>query len=276
MPNLNKPLISEKKFLKKVIDVRRYPILDVEADSYKELVFQCREKLNEDGYCLLNGFIESAALEQMLKEACELLPGAFHKTLTGNAYLAEIDQNLREDDVRRMIDTTSLAAVASDRIPREHSIKRLYKTDILLNFIKDCLSYEHLYRYADPMSELNLAVMKEGDYLRWHFDQTDFVVSIMIDNCIAGGEYQVVPGIRDKDNENFKKVKDVLNGSTEGVLTLNIEPGCLVLFQGKYSLHRVTKVEGEKPRIVSLLAYDVKPNTYSSDYLKMIRYGRVS
>ena len=34
-------------------------------------------------------------------------------------------------------------------------------------------------RYADPLGVLNLAVMGDDDELPWHFDQTDFVVSLV-------------------------------------------------------------------------------------------------
>ena len=53
-----------------------------------------------------------------------------------------------------------------------------------------------------------------------------------------------------------------------------MEPGTLVLFQGRYSIHRVTPIEGDVPRLVALLAYDTKPGTCSSELLRAFRYGR--
>ena len=43
-----------------------------------------------------------------------------------------------------------------------------------------------LHRYADPCGALNLAVMGDGDELQWHFDQTDFVVSLAIQPAERG------------------------------------------------------------------------------------------
>ena len=48
-----------------------------------------------------------------------------------------------------------------------------------------------------------------------------------------------------------------------------------MLFNGRWSMHRVTAIEGERARYVALLAYDTKPNTDSSETLKMSRYGRL-
>ena len=53
-----------------------------------------------------------------------------------------------------------------------------------------------------------------------------------------------------------------------------MEPGTLMLFEGRYSLHQVTPIEGSRPRYVGLFGYDTKPDTVSSELLKLVRYGR--
>ena len=35
--------------------------------------------------------------------------------------------------------------------------------------------------------------MGQGDELQWHFDQTDFVVSLAIRDAEVGGDFEVVP-----------------------------------------------------------------------------------
>ena len=52
-------------------------------------------------------------------------------------------------------------------------------------------------------------------------------------------------------------------------------PGTLMLFEGRWSLHRVTTVRGAVPRYVGLFGYDTAPGTLSSELLKLVRYGRV-
>jgi len=42
-----------------------------------------------------------------------------------------------------------------------------------------------------------------------------------------------------------------------------MEPGTMLLFEGRDSLHRVTPIIGSTPRYVALLAYDTKPATDS-------------
>jgi hypothetical protein len=69
-------------------------------------------------------------------------------------------------------------------------------------------------------------------------------------------------------------VKRVLDGDHERVVTLPMKPGTLLIFAGRYSLHRVTPIKGDTPRLVALFGYDTKPGTMSSELLKVVRYGR--
>ena len=67
-----------------------------------------------------------------------------------------------------------------------------------------------LYRYADPLGALNLAVMGDGDELHWHFDQTDFVVSLAIQSSDEGGDFENAKLIRTADDEHYDDVAAVL------------------------------------------------------------------
>ena len=60
----------------------------------------------------------------------------------------------------------------------------------------------------------------------------------------------------------------------ELVTTVPMTPGTLMLFEGRWSLHRVTPVAGPTPRHVALFGYDTEPGTMSSELLKLVRYGR--
>ncbi len=257
-----------------MVDVDKYPIVDPGTPEYKDLVKFCRSEMEKTGYCLLQDFVTADALKALADEGEKLAPLAFHNTLTGNAYLTPEDEALDSADPRRMVSTTALGAVAFDQIPENALIHRLYMWDGLLEFVRDALGYEQLHRYADPLGALNIAVMGDGDHLRWHFDQTDFVVSLLLRPSLGGGEYEVYPMTRSEKEENFDRVRAILKGSREGILTLDIKPGCLVLFKGRHSLHRVTPITGEVDRLIALFGYDAKPGIVSSDHLRMIRYGR--
>jgi hypothetical protein len=116
--------------------------------------------------------------------------------------------------------------------------------------------------------------MHEDDELQWHFDQTDFVVSLAIQTADHGGHFEVVPRIRTAEDECYDDVSAVLAGSRDGVVTLPMVPGTLLVFEGRYSLHRVSPVGSGRARHVGLLAYDTRPGTLGSELLREARYGR--
>ena len=65
-------------------------------------------------------------------------------------------------------------------------------------------------------ARLNLAVMTDGDQLQWHFDQTDFVVSLAIQDADdVGGDFEVAPQIRTADDEHYDDVARVLAGERD-------------------------------------------------------------
>jgi hypothetical protein len=114
------------------------------------------------------------------------------------------------------------------------------------------------------------------DWLQWHFDQTDFVVSLAIQDADEGGDFEVAPQIRTAADERYDDVTRVLGGARDQVVTLPMTPGTLLVFAGRNSIHRVSPIAGSTPRLVALFGYDTKPGTMSSELLKEVRYGRVA
>jgi hypothetical protein len=70
-------------------------------------------------------------------------------------------------------------------------------------------------------------------------------------------------------------VAAALAGTPDGLVTLPMQPGTLLVFEGRHSLHRVSPVAGETDRLVGLLGYDTKQGTMSGERLRMSRYGRL-
>ncbi len=255
------------------VDLESYPLTLPDSAAYKNLVRKSREELRSTGAFILPGFIKECYVSEWIKEAAALSQVAFHNALTGNAYLDDGDAALAPDHPRNLRATTALSVVAYDQFPRGSAIRLLYEWDGFMRFLMDASGHK-LYRYADELGALNLAVMQEGDSLRWHFDQTDFVSSLAIQSASVGGAFEYVPLIRSAQDENYPQVAALLRGDRHGVVTLPTHPGTLVLFEGRYSIHRVTQISGPQARYMALFGFDTKPGTRSSAYLRRIRYGR--
>lgn len=260
-----------------VVDLDRYP-LDRPGDC-ADVVAAAREALAADGVALLEGFIRPSALEPLLAE-CEALERLGHHSVTlGTPYLGLPEDDREEGHPRRTQVRSSLAAVAYDRFPAGSILRSVYEWPPTAEFVRRVLDVDALFPYADPLGALNLAVMTAGDELGWHFDQTDFVVSIAIQAAAEGGHFEAATRVRTAGDECYPAVRAVLEGratvGTGEVVHHEMRPGTLMLFEGRHSLHRVTSISGDRRRYVALLAYDTRPDTDSTDLLKLVRYGRL-
>jgi alkylated DNA repair dioxygenase AlkB len=265
-----------------LVDLERYPIVDlggaggVVADGHAA-------ELQATGVSILPGFLRSAALPELVAECDALASGAFLQDVQGTPYLELPDAAAWSADHPRVTwSRSAVHTVAYDRFdPTTSGLRALFEWDDLLAFVARILGRSPLHRYADPLGAMNLAVMRDGDTLGWHFDQTDFVVSLAIQASEAGGEFENVARLRWVDGgdieERYDTVGRVLAGDApELVTTVPMTPGTLMVFEGRWSLHRVTPVRGATARHVALFGYDTTPGTMSSDLLKAIRYGRTA
>ena len=131
-----------------------------------------------------------------------------------------------------------------------------------------------IYPYADPLGALNLAVMGDGEQLQWHFDQTDFVVSLALQDAEVGGDFEVAPQIRTADDERYDDVARVLGGGARrGRDAADDARHAAGVRRPVLDAPREPD-RGSTPRLVALLGYDTKPGTMSSELLKEVRYGR--
>jgi hypothetical protein len=257
-----------------LVDQSRYPLLEREGGLYTAAVAAARADLAQRGAAELSGFVDPRVLQLLLSDAVTLSPRAWRDSGMGTAYLAAPDESLPLGHPRRWTGWRALGAVAYDLFPPSSPLRTLYEWDPLMRFVEDILGRGRLYRYADPCGALNLAVMVAGDELQWHFDQSDFVVSLALQDADEGGHFEVAPLLRSETDERYEAVSQVLGGDRSSVVRLEMTPGSLLVFEGRHSLHRVTRVEGRTDRLVALLSYDTKPGTRSSDRLRKVRYGR--
>ncbi len=257
-----------------LVDLDRYPILSPDSPTSRAAVTEARHQLHFSGAAELPGFISPKALPHLVADAESLAPRAHPSGGQGTAYLEFPDFSLPVEHPRLQFADYAVRAVPYDVMPRTSLLRQLYEWDPLKDLVEAVLDRGPIYRYADPFGALNLSVMGAGDQLQWHFDQTDFVVSLAIQSAEAGGDFEVAPRIREAHDEHYEAVAEVLGGARDPVQTLAMRGGTLLIFEGRYSLHRVSPVMGGRWRHVGLLAYDTAPGTMGSDLLRADRYGR--
>ena len=126
------------------------------------------------------------------------------------------------------------------------------------------------------MSGINIDYARKGEELGWHFDNSSFAITLLLQAPKEGGVFQYVTDLHKNNSEemDFEGVEAVLNNKTP-VKTLNMEEGTLVLFRGLNSLHRVTPTIGNRTRILVVLAYNNKPGVSLSETARMTFFGRL-
>ena len=193
-----------------------------------------------------------------------------------NAYLYSTDDpSLPKDHPKRTFMKRYNGYLNSDCFAKDSEMKFLYETEELLNFVSKCLNISPIYRWADPLACHAYNVMNTDGILPWHFDSCEFTLSIMIQKPDKGGIFEYCPNIREPGNENFDEVKKVINGDRTRVRQLVLEPGDLQIFKGRFTLHRVTKVEGNTSRYLCIPAYVLDPWRVNTPEHSKAIYGKV-
>jgi hypothetical protein len=259
-----------------VVDLERYPIHDLAGQAGQELVARCREELAQTGVCNLEGFITPSAVAAMVRLAGELADKAWGSDRTHTIYFEPVDEGVPAGHPKAHLVRSAKHGIAYDHIPADAPLRRLYESDDLTDFIAAVLDKPVLYRSADPLDALQVTTFLPGEELGWHFDRSEFSMTVMYQQADAGGDFVYAPGLRSEGDENHEGVQRVLEGDTSGLKVLPSAPGTLAFFRGEHAMHRVTPIGGRTPRINSVLTYGERPDMRLNDLTSEIFYGRTS
>jgi 2OG-Fe(II) oxygenase superfamily len=237
-----------------IIDFDRYPMGEP-GRSGSQVVERCRADLRAYGASQLDGFMRPGAVRAVLEEAERLSGQAFRTDATHNVYFTESVAGIPDQDPRGVSVHSAKLALGFQYCGARSPLRMLYEWDGLVTFLKAVLELPDLYRDADPVGACSVMFYGEGDELGWHFDNSEFAVTLMLQESLGGGEFEYVPAIRTADDEHFAAVREVLEGARDPVRSLHAAPGTLTLFRGRHSLHRVTPVHGPARRVNAVLAY---------------------
>ena len=259
-----------------VVDLQRYPIHEAASQGRRDLVRDCQDQLRDHGVAQLPGFLTPGAVSQMIAEADRLAGQAWASDQSHTVYFESPDDSAGADHPRALLQHSAKKAVAYDLIPDAAPIRRLYESADLTAFVAAVLGKQVLYRSADPLDALEIAIFGAGDELGWHFDNSEFSVTVMYQESEAGGHFDYYPRLRDERDENYPGVRKVLLGDPGGVVRLPSSPGTLAVFRGQHALHRVTPVSGPRPRINSVLTYGERPGMKLNRLTQELFYGRTA
>jgi hypothetical protein len=258
-----------------VVDIRRYPFTDPGGAAWQEIVGRTRDELRDVGCCVLKDFIRPAARAALRAECAAAAPHAYTKVERVNAYNIALDTPLPDGHPGRVIMERGNAFVARDQFPATAAIQRLYTDPVFQRFVAACFGQPTLHELADPLAGLTLNVIAPGRAHPWHFDTNEFTVSLLTQEAAGGGRFEYCPNIRSATSENLDDVRAVLAGESDLVRRLDLRPGDLQLFLGRYALHRVSAVEGAVARHTAIFAYSERAGVMGSPERTRQLFGRV-
>ncbi|MEM8925728.1 MAG: 2OG-Fe(II) oxygenase [Actinomycetota bacterium] len=255
-----------------VVDLDAHPLGD---DGYRA---RCRDHLQDHGALLLRGFLRPEARRALVAEADRCRHLAYWTEQRHNVYLDPPDPSRPDGDARRHEVVSTKGAITTDQVPGDSGLHVLYDDEVFRSFLCAVLGEEALFPYADPLSSINVNYYDPGQELGWHFDNSSFSVTLLVQMPESGGVFEYHDQLRnaDRNDDNEHEVAQVLAGATGRTpIELRQEAGDLALFRGRNALHRVSPVEGDTVRILVVLAYNTEPGLSLSENARLTFFGRL-
>lgn len=261
---------THESSLEKIVNLTEYPLGD---STFRA---KCKRDLDESGALVMAGLLRPEAIESICADGEANKHLAYFTSNRHNIYLTPADTTLPADHTRNREVTSSKGCITTDQVPTESALHALYEDETFKSFLCDVLGEEGLYKYADPLSSVNLHFADKGQELGWHFDNSSFAITLMVQSAPAGGVFEYVTDVRDADagEMNYDDAAKVLDGEVP-VKTLSMDAGALVLFRGRNSMHRVTPNASSRTRMLAVLAYNTEPGVALSESARMTFFGRL-
>ena len=259
-----------------ILNLEQYPIDRIGTPERQRVVEQAQEGLDAVGCSCLPDFVRPEALDIMKNEIEAGIDGVFWSENEHNPYFTKDDDGYPADHPRRFFEHRTSGFFNSDLIAHDSPMTTIYDSEIMRQFVADCLRDQEIHCWADPLGRNPYGVMRPGDYFPWHFDGNAYTVSILVQEAEGGGVFEYCPDIRNPDDECYDDVQKALQGDRSYVHELPLKEGDLQIFKGRYSMHRVTEITGPRNRYIALPTYTRDPDTVNLPERSKQIYGRAT
>ena len=256
------------------IDTERYPIGQM-GPARDALIAGLRRELETNGCAVLKGFVRAGRVPELVAESDRVAAHGHRNFNRTNPYFTQDRPDLPPSHPLRRFYDRSNAFVPADNFGADSILRAIYEWPAFAPFVQAALGEERFYRYADPLADVIVNLAEAGNGFPWHFDNNNYTVTLAIQNAESGGDFEYSPHLRTPSDENYAGVEAVLDGDRRLVRTLQLEPGDLQIFKGRYSLHRVTPLGGARARYVAIFSYVEEPGMVGSPERARQLYGRV-
>ena len=256
-----------------LIDLARHPIDDEAARA--PLMSRVQADLSTNGCAVIERFVTPAALEKLVAEADAAAPNGHRSFSRTNPYFTQDRPELAKTHPLRRFYDRSNSFVPADNFGAESGLRAIFEWAPFREFIQTALGEENFFPYDDPLADVIVNTVEEGGGFPWHFDTNNYTVTLALQNGEGGGTFEYAPWLRTSADECYDAVEAVLDGRSDRVRRLELRPGDLQIFKGRYALHRVTPVTGGRPRYVAIFSFVEREGMVGSPERTRQLYGRV-
>ena len=254
------------------VNLTNYPIDRPNTPEYQSLMAEQKTSLQVNGMINLAGFLTPEGVRKYKQEIDARMDIAFHTVSERHPYGYERSDQFPEDHPCNTFGPTESYRLARHHLPAT-ALDELYCWPPMRQFIADVTGNDQIYLSGDPSNGLVVQVYKEGCGQAWHFDQALFSTIINLGESEAGGIFECVPNLRTDNDPNYDDVKSALNGDSDRIQKHKVTAGSFSIMLGRYTMHRVTKIEKKKPRISAVLSYELQPNLYMDFETRRLSFG---
>ena len=171
---------------------RNLPILSIVAHPIDDAAFRARCPANAGVrrrvWCC-QGFLRAAALATVRLEGAEQHHAAFYATSKHNVYLRPAGRyaagRSRAQPAGGVVQGLHYRRRYSAAVAAACAVRR----PAFRAFLCAVLDEAQLYPYADRLSSINLHYAHTGQELGWHFDNSSFAITLLIQKPAAGGRF---------------------------------------------------------------------------------------
>ena len=244
-----------------IVDLVKYPIHDLDGEVCQRLIAEAQMSWTSIGAVDFPGFVREELLEQLAAEVAPSVGLLSQHRQFAHAVNLSLSDAVDEEQFK-----TDVHAIAADQVPRQLLVRQLYDSPRVAAFFARVIGRPRLHQYTDEFQKLNVMYQHDGGHRSWHYDGSDFVATLLIQQATSGGEFEFAPFIRGvhdsatgKYDEQLPAVHALYAGTYTGTrLMTRAAAGSMQLFNGERSLHRVRAPRGPRTRISAVLSYDTK------------------
>ncbi len=258
--------------IRQILDLEAYP-LD-RREQCGDLVRECQRNLEQSGMFSLAGFVRPDAIRHAAEELRPLVRNrSFHHIRAHNIFFDDHVAGVPVDHPALTEVVSSNHTVCGDQFPGG-VINRIYEWPPLTDFLARTMNKPQLFTMEDPLARVNVMSYQDGEGLGWHYDRSEFTTTLLIQEPIAGGEFEYRLDLRSENDPNLDGVARLMRGNDPDVQRVRLTAGTLNVFRGKNSPHQVVPTSGERDRLVAVFSFYERPGVIFSREERVGFYGR--